>query len=773
MAREQETPPASKTTTAALTRSDAPAKTTLATLSRLIEMSPDAMLVIDPAGQIALVNTQACELFGYAADQLLQRPLEQLLPERLRSSHEAHQLAYSASPHTRPMGVGLELVGCRQDGAEFPIDISLRPFRIKRQLYVAAAIRDVSAQRQWVRERTELLARLRMQSDLIGAAHDAILVRDMANRILMWNRGAEELYGWTANEALGRVTHVLFKTRFPVSLASIEAQLERDGDWEGELRHTRPDGRVVVVESRMALVRDADGRPSAVLEVNRDITERRRSEEAEASRQAHTLVQLSFLQQLIDAIPNGVYVVHGSDARLVLANHAASSTWGAFWLPDQPMQEFLNTHHIQLRNAEGQPLAMDQWATMRAVRYGENCLQVQQIIHRPNGDDLPVLINAVPLAFSYWRTLDTGNISRIFAGDELDEALSPTTPSSVRVTHHGEGDAASETLALVVQQDVRTLKEAEYLKDEFIALAAHELRTPVAALKGAVETLLHQAQMGRGTPLVDWQEEMLQEIDLATDRLTGLTDELLDVTRLQAGQLHFHPTPTDLVALLKRVVAHGQATTSHHQLTLVLPNLHDPPNQRSASRSEVSSGKHQRPSGATAPKPAGASQEAQKIREIIANVDASRIEQVFANVIMNAIKYSPAGGPIRVTLALRTAEAVAPGSLDDAGERDTLSPYAEIQVQDWGIGIPVDQHSRIFGRFVRADNARQAGINGTGLGLYLSRELVERHGGRIWFASQEGKGTTFFVTLPLAPAQTPPASSSASAESVAAPGPTP
>lgn len=575
------------------------------------------------------------------------------------------------------------------------MDISLRPCLIKGQLHVMAAIRDVSAQRQWEHERTDLLARLRLQGDLINLAHDAILVRDPANRILVWNKGAEELYGWTAQEALGRVTNILFKTRFPMSRTTIEAQLQRDGAWEGELTHTRPDGRVVIVESRQVLVRDAAGQPSAILEINRDITERRQIEEAEATAQANTLVQLSFLQQLLDALPNGIYVVHGQDAHLVLANRAAASTWGAIWEPEQPMEDFLEHHGIKLTDAQGQLLTPDTWATLRAVRNGETSLQLQEVIYRPQGDALPILVNAVPLAFSYWKSLEVGSTTldsnpahSFFPGDRTEER------------------SAGEPLALVIHQDVRILKEAEYVKDEFIGLAAHELRTPVAALKGAIGTLLFQTQQGHGPTLADWQQEMLEEIDIATDRLTGLTDELLDVTRLQAGQLLLHPAPTDLVALVRRVASRIQTTTTHHQLDVSIG---------------AAGGRDTRASNA----------------KMIANVDAARIEQVLTNLVVNAIKYSPDGGPIDITLTRRNGL----GGADDK--------QVEIQVRDHGMGIPEQQHSLIFGRFMRADNARRAGINGTGLGLYISRGLVEQHSGRIWFESKEGKGTTFFVTLPL------------------------
>jgi signal transduction histidine kinase len=105
---------------------------------------------------------------------------------------------------------------------------------------------------------------------------------------------------------------------------------------------------------------------------------------------------------------------------------------------------------------------------------------------------------------------------------------------------------------------------------------------------------------------------------------------------------------------------------------------------------------------------------------------------VLGNLLTNAVKYSPGGGAIEVGV-----------------RADREAGMAELCVRDHGIGIPAQQHSRIFGRFARADNARDRGITGTGLGLYLSRELVERHGGRIWFESVEGQGSTFFVAVPL------------------------
>jgi signal transduction histidine kinase len=187
--------------------------------------------------------------------------------------------------------------------------------------------------------------------------------------------------------------------------------------------------------------------------------------------------------------------------------------------------------------------------------------------------------------------------------------------------------------------------------------------------------------------------EALQDINQASLRLGDLIADLLDVTRLQAGRLQLYCEPTDLIALTRRVMARLQMTTAQHTLS-----LHT------------------------------------SLEHLVAAGDSPRLEQVLSNLINNAIKYSPNGGPVTVSVA-----------------EDVQAHEAVLSVHDTGIGIPAQQQTRVFGRFMRADNARAHGIGGTGLGLYLSRELIERHGGRIWFESTEGEGATFFVALPLIP----------------------
>ncbi len=623
-----------------------------------LDISPDALVIINQAGTIVMVNRQTEAVFGYTRSELLGQQLELLLPQRFHEVRTTHREHYFSAPRTRPMGVGLHLVGRRKDGTEFPVEISLNPMLLDEVLHVIGAVRDMTEQRVAERERLQQLQYIRLQTELINLAHDAILVRDPISRVISWNRGAEELYGWTAQEALGRVTHSLLKTRFPISRTEIDAHLEREGQWEGELTRTRRDGSSVIVESHQMLFRDDEGQPTAILEINRDITERRRLEQSEHVVHAETAARLAFLQQVLDALPSSVYLVYGPDARLMLANRAATSVWGAEWQADQPMLEFLTAHGIEILDAQGHPLASDQYATLRAVRLGEMVLQQQELIRRPGGSSLPVLVNAVVLP----------------SQQETEQQL-----------------PAAEAVALVVHQDVTALKEAEYLKDEFVGIVAHELRTPLAALKGFADMLLVQTARKRGPALAEWQQEALEEIELATVRLVELTEELLDVTRIQAGRLLLQRAPTNVIPLVQRVAKLLQPTTTRHQL-------------------EVRT---------THPR-------------LVADIDPGRIEQVLMNLVGNAIKYSPQGGPVTITVW-----------------EETEARVLGISVQDTGIGIPRRQHAQIFGRFMRADNAQAWGISGTGLGLYLCRELVERHGGRLWFESEEDAGSTFFVTLPL------------------------
>jgi len=240
---------------------------------QIFEASPDAILQVDQAGHIVLANAVAVEMFRYSPDQLRGKAVEELVPGRFRGRHRDYREHYQAKPVMRPMGSGLDLWARRADGSELPVDITLSPLETKDGVQVMCVIRDITD-----RKRAEEI--LRRQAQLIEASHDAIIVREPNGRILQWNAGAQETYGWTAEEARGQITHELFQTVFPGSLHELMEVIERTGHFDGELQHTRRDGAQIVVETRHILVRGADGAATAVLEINREVTARKHAEES-------------------------------------------------------------------------------------------------------------------------------------------------------------------------------------------------------------------------------------------------------------------------------------------------------------------------------------------------------------------------------------------------------------------------------------------------------------------------------------------------------------
>jgi len=238
-----------------------------------LEAAPCAMLVVDHGGRIVWANRLCEQLFGYAREDLTGQFVELLVPAEQRESHPAYREKYLESPQTRLMGVGRDLSGRRRDGSAVPVEIGLNPVDLSVGEFVVASIVDITERKQAEQQQNRYVR-------LLDSGFDAVFVRDAKDRIINWNRGAEQLYGWSREEALGQVPYALLQTRFPKSLSEILADVRSSGSWEGELLHTRKDGVQVSVSSRWTAETDEDGRPVTILETNMDISERKRAQQA-------------------------------------------------------------------------------------------------------------------------------------------------------------------------------------------------------------------------------------------------------------------------------------------------------------------------------------------------------------------------------------------------------------------------------------------------------------------------------------------------------------
>ncbi len=231
----------------------------------------------------------------------------------------------------------------------------------------------------------------------------------------------------------------------------------------------------------------------------------------------------------------------------------------------------------------------------------------------------------------------------------------------------------------------RQARKAVQLREDFLAIAAHELRTPLTPLKILLGSLEARLVKGGSPPL-----SLVRRAQRSVGRLTALVNDLLDVTQLEQGRLELHPEPVSLGELLGEMVEDYQEGDPAHRF-----------------------------------------QTAGLDQSLHVRADPGRIVQVVANLLDNAIKYSPAGSVVRVSLWQQGQDAV-------------------FSVSDQGIGVPASQQVEIFGRFSKATTAPITRYGGLGLGLSICKSVVERHGGRIWVDSVEGQGTTLYVSLPLA-----------------------
>jgi two-component system, OmpR family, phosphate regulon sensor histidine kinase PhoR len=239
---------------------------------------------------------------------------------------------------------------------------------------------------------------------------------------------------------------------------------------------------------------------------------------------------------------------------------------------------------------------------------------------------------------------------------------------------------------ILVFHDLTRLKQLERTREEFVANVSHELRTPLSLIKGYVETLLDGA---RHQPEIS--ERFLKIIERNTQRLDLLIQDLLTISAMESGQVKLNIQPVELRSLTDKIFGDLKPPADTKNVALV-----------------------------------------NQLPELKANGDVHRLEQVFANLVDNAIKYGRAQGQVKV------------------GGRSLENGKVEIFVQDDGPGIPPEALDRIFERFYRVDKARSRDQGGTGLGLSIVKHIVQSHGGEAWAKSEPGKGAAFFFTLPQA-----------------------
>ncbi|MBA2277585.1 MAG: PAS domain-containing sensor histidine kinase, partial [Chloroflexia bacterium] len=347
------------------------------------------------------------------------------------------------------------------------------------------------------------------------------------------------------------------------------------------------------------------------------------------------------LQSVIQAMPEAVMVVRPPNGAIVTSNAAAQRLFG---ITPSAYPFMMRVTQLNVRTASGdnepQPI-------VRALSDGEIVTGVELQVIQRDGSELPVVASAAPL--------------------------------------HAEDGTIDAVVGIF--QDVRPLKDAQRLRDEFISIVSHELRSPLTPIRGFAQLVARELEFAGGHERhVDW----LQTLQRHVDRMTRLIDDLLDVSRLRAGRLETRPAHVDVIEICRSVVASRQATTGDHTVSLE-----------------------------------------SKLDHIDAVLDGDRIYQVVDNLVGNAIKYTSGGTiTVAVNLALHQPE--------------TLS----ITVSDQGEGIASSDRESLFNPFYRSREAAASALPGLGLGLFICSELVHAHGGQIDVADAPDGGARFSISLP-------------------------
>ncbi len=239
-------------------------------LAAVVQSSHDAIAAKNLNGIITDWNPSAERIFGYKSKEIIGKSVLTLIPKDRQSEEQAILRRIRRGESLDHY----ETVRRRKDGKLIDVSLTISPIKDTNGgiIGVSKIARDITKQKQTER-------RLAEQTRLLELTNDAIIVRDRQDRIAYWNRGAEEMYGFSAKEALGKITHQLLRTVRPESYKSIQKHLELDNHWSGELVHTRKDGKTIVVFSRWSLDRDARGRRVSILETNSDVTARKRAEQ--------------------------------------------------------------------------------------------------------------------------------------------------------------------------------------------------------------------------------------------------------------------------------------------------------------------------------------------------------------------------------------------------------------------------------------------------------------------------------------------------------------